>query len=167
MTKAMVEKRDTSLTAPTQYTGKAIELIVAGLKEGVDYGLIPGTKKRTLWRAGALKLCFGFGLQVIFTADTEVISMLASIKNVVAFKCTLVDRRTREVVGEGRGAAVVGGKPSTKDPNGAIKMAQKSAEIDAAIRTFALYDRFVQEADLEPGEGKTKLAVDEQGNISL
>src|SRR4051812_24546859 len=38
------------------------ELVQKTLKDGVDYGLIPHTKKPSLYKSGAERLCVGFGL---------------------------------------------------------------------------------------------------------
>ena len=54
--------------------------------------------------------------------------------------------RTGEVVSEGRGAREV---LKEKDINKAIKMAQKSAQIDAVLRTGALSEAFTQDIGRE------------------
>ena len=50
---------------------EASSLIVKVLKEGIDYGVIPGTKtKPTLLKAGAERLCNAFGLSAEFSIET-------------------------------------------------------------------------------------------------
>src|SRR5438128_1851248 len=48
-------------------------LIQNALREGVDYGVIPGTKENTLLKPGAEKLCIAFGAHPAFECvETEV-----------------------------------------------------------------------------------------------
>ena len=69
--------------------------------------------------------------------------MLGRPAGVICYICELYTKRG-ELVGEGRGAREV---LKEQDINKAIKMAQKSAQIDAVLRTGALSDAFTQ--DLE------------------
>jgi len=39
-----------------------VRFVIAAMKDGTDYGIIPGTEKRTLYKPGAEKLCTLFGL---------------------------------------------------------------------------------------------------------
>ena len=73
--------------------------------------------------------------------------MLGDIKGLVAFKCTLVNG---EFVGEGRGAASL--LKNSNDPNKTLKMAQKSAFIDAVLRASGLSDFFTQDLEDMPRE---------------
>jgi hypothetical protein len=63
------------------------------------------------------------------------------------------------VLGEGRGAGVAGVK--RRDGNGAVKIAQKSAKIDAVINTLGLSDLFTQ--DLEDTDPALTAARRESG----
>jgi predicted DNA-binding ribbon-helix-helix protein len=73
-------------------------------------------------------------------------------------------------MGEGRGSSVLGSKPNCNTPNSAVKMAEKSAHIDAVLRTFALSDRFYQ--DLEDiavettSPSTTSFVVSNDGSVS-
>jgi len=74
-----------------------------GGQDGGDYGVIPGTKKKTLLKSGAEKLCEIYGL-----ADEYV--MLREIENwesglfAYTVKCVLKSRRDDSLVGEGLGS---------------------------------------------------------------
>jgi hypothetical protein len=74
-----------------------------GGQDGGDYGVIPGTKKKTLLKSGAEKLCEIYGL-----ADEYV--MLREVENwdtglfAYTLKCVLKSRRDDSVVGEGLGS---------------------------------------------------------------
>ena len=131
----------------TEQANALISEIVSGFKQGVDYGQIPGVAKPSMYKPGAEKVCFRFNLDPQFVRDEEMYQMLPNVQNMIAFKCVLINRFTKERVGEGRGSTIVGSRPNCKDPNNATKMAQKSAQIDAALRTFALSSRFTQDVE--------------------
>jgi hypothetical protein len=116
------------------------------LQEGIDYyTLIMGNKvsKPSLSKAGSEKFLSLFNLQARFRKDAETWEMLGRPAGVLCYVCALYTKRG-EFVGEGRGAREVA---KDKDINKAIKMAQKSAQIDAILRTGSLSDYFTQ--DLE------------------
>ena len=79
------------------------------------------------------------------TQDTATWTMLGEPKGTLCYACHLLTR-TGEVVSEGRGAREV---LKEKDINKAIKMAQKSAQIDAVLRTGALSEAFTQDINDE------------------
>lgn len=108
--------------------------------EGKDYHVIQG--KKSLAKGGAEKIASIFHWTAKFEKDSEALEMLGHIAGLVAFKCTLVNG---EFVGEGRGAALL--TKNGNDPNKTLKMAQKSAFIDATLRASGLSDFFTQ--DLE------------------
>lgn len=116
------------------------------LQEGIDYyTIIMGDKvsKPSLSKAGSEKFLSLFNLQARFHKDEETWEMLGRPAGVICYVCALYTKRG-EFVGEGRGAREVA---KDKDINKAIKMAQKSAQIDAILRTGSLSDYFTQ--DLE------------------
>jgi hypothetical protein len=82
--------------------------------------------------------------------------MLGRPAGVICYVCALYTTRG-ELVGEGRGAREV---LKEKDINKAIKMAQKSAQIDAVLRTGALSDAFTQ--DLEDVQEPEEALVRQQ-----
>lgn len=74
-----------------------------GGQDGGDYGIIPGTKKKTLLKSGAEKLCEIYGL-----ADTyEVMSKVENWDTGLfdyTLKCILTSRRDDSLVGTGVGS---------------------------------------------------------------
>ena len=70
--------------------------------------------------------------------------MLGKPIDVVFYVCTLMTRNG-EVVGEGRGARSL--KKDGGDANKAIKMSEKSALIDAVLRTGALSEVYTQDIE--------------------
>ena len=74
-----------------------------GGQDGGDYGVIPGTKKKTLLKSGAEKLC-----EIYALADEYV--MVKEIENwesglfAYTLKCVLKSRRDDSLVGEGLGS---------------------------------------------------------------
>jgi hypothetical protein len=116
------------------------------LQEGIDYyTIILGNKvaKPSLSKAGSEKFLSLFNLQARFHKDTATWEMLGRPAGVLCYVCVL-STKDGTVVGEGRGARDIA---QDNDINKAIKMAQKSAQIDAILRIGALSDSFTQ--DLE------------------
>lgn len=109
--------------------------------EGKDYHIIQG--KKSLAKGGAEKIASIFQWNSTFSKDTESLEMLGQEVGLVVLKCTLA--KGNKFVGEGRGVATL--KKNAGDPNKTLKMAQKSAFIDAVLRTSGLSDFFTQ--DLE------------------
>lgn len=112
--------------------------------EGKDYHVIQG--KKSLAKGGAEKISSIFGWQAGFIKDEDVASAF-KLDGLIAFKCSLT--KANSFVGEGRGAATL--SKNNSDPNKTIKMAQKSAFIDAVLRASGLSDFFTQ--DLEDMNG--------------
>lgn len=124
-----------------------IEKVSAICVEGKDYHVIQG--KKSLAKGGAEKIASIFSWQAEFTKDGETLEMLGANSGLVCFKCTLNNKG--KFVGEGRGAASL--DKNGKDPNKTIKMAQKSAYIDAVIRASGMSDFFTQDLeDMNPAD---------------
>jgi hypothetical protein len=116
------------------------------MQEGIDYYTltIGGTvSKPSLSKAGSEKFLSLFNVHATFRKDDETWEMLGRPAGVICYICELYTKRG-ELVGEGRGAREI---LKEKDINKAIKMAQKSAQIDAVLRTGALSDAFTQDLD--------------------
>src|SRR5262249_41594283 len=123
--------------------------ISQNMQEGIDYyTLTVGGKesKPSLSKAGSEKFLSLFNLQARFRKDDETWEMLGRPAGVICYVCALYTK-SGEVVGEGRGARDV---REDKDVNKAIKMAQKSAQIDAILRTGSLSDYFTQDLEDRP-----------------
>ena len=120
------------------------------LQEGTDYySLKIGGRetKPTLSKAGSEKFLGLFQLHATFTQDDATWTMLGKPEGVLCYTCHLLTR-SGEIVGEGRGARRV--SQENGDINKAVKMAQKSATIDAVLRTGALSEAFTQDLDEAP-----------------
>lgn len=132
------------------YLAKRSEFITKVNKtmvEGKDYHVIQG--KKSLAKGGAEKIASIFGWNARFDKDGDVSDAL-KLDGLIAFRCTL--HKVDAFVGEGRGASQLA--KNNSDPNKTIKMAQKSAFIDAVLRSSGLSDFFTQ--DLGPeDEGST------------
>ena len=123
-----------------------LEYVKHNFTENVDFGPSdPRSDKKTLLKPGAEKLCRLFNTQPRWTMDKDTWLMTGSKPGVVCYLCEIVDRATGKVLGEGRGAGEVG--QQGRDVNKAVKIAEKRAEVDAALNVFCLSELFTQ--DLE------------------
>ena len=123
--------------------------ISQNMQEGIDYyTLIIGGKesKPSLSKAGSEKFLSLFNVQARFRKDDETWEMLGRPAGVICYVCALYTK-SGAFVGEGRGAREM---RQDKDINKAIKMAQKSAQIDAILRTGSLSDYFTQDLEDRP-----------------
>jgi hypothetical protein len=79
------------------------ELMKAGMSQDEHYGIIPGTnsKKPTLLKPGAEKLCLMFRLAPKFDVDTQ---ELGNGHKNITVKCTLIHINTGKFWGEGVGS---------------------------------------------------------------
>ena len=126
-----------------------IEWIRSSLVEGVDFGTIQtrrGPSKPSLWKPGAEKICGMLGLTAHFPTlrDYEQVALSGGVLENVIIRCELRDSAGR-VVAEGVGARSL--HQDNGDLNKALKMAEKSAMIDATLRCAGLSEIFTQ--DLE------------------
>lgn len=139
------------------------------LKRDVDFGVVPKTKKPTLFKSGAEKICMGYGL----LQQYELVHMdTGTEKNPIfryIFKCNLVKvvNGKEYTLSCGFGSANTAEKrngfngPYDAD-NGTIKMAQKRALVAAALAISGLSDAFTQDMENEEfmEKGKDLLATD-------
>ncbi len=123
-----------------------IQKVSAICVEGKDYHVIQG--KKSLAKGGAEKIASIFQWNAMFFKDTESLEMIGIDTGLVAFKCTL--SKGTKFVGEGRGAASLAN--NANDPNKTLKMAQKSAFIDAVLRASGLSDFFTQDLEDMPSD---------------
>jgi hypothetical protein len=115
--------------------------------QGKDYHLIQD--KKSMAKGGAEKIANIFGWTATFSKDTEAMEAFAELKGVISFVCNL--KKGTKNVGQGRGAALLG--KNGNDPNKTLKMAQKSAFIDAVIRASGLSDFYTQDLeDMSPND---------------
>lgn len=123
------------------------KFIKENLREGVDYGFAyDKAKKYTLLKPGAEKVCLLFNMEATYEVDKEIMELLpdAKAKDTICFVCNLRNRKTGNLVGQGRGSATISETYGQK-VNNTIKIAQKRAKIDAVLNTAGLSDRFTQD----------------------
>lgn len=126
-----------------------IRAIQKSLVDGVDYGSIPtkrGPSKPSLRKPGAEKICGFLGVSVRFpnAQRYEVAASQGVLIKQVVLRCELRDS-SGHVLAEGVGARDIG--KDQGDLNKSLKMAAKSAHIDATLRLAGLSEVFTQ--DLE------------------
>ena len=140
--------------------------ISQNMKEGIDYyTLTIGGKesKPSLSKAGSEKFLSLFNLQAKFRKDDETWEMLGRPAGVICYVCALYTK-SGEFVGEGRGAREV---RQDKDINKAVKMAQKSAQIDAILRTGSLSDYFTQDLEDQPEQKERTMRQQKKRIVAL
>lgn len=152
-------------------------LIGEVLQEGRDYGLIPGTQKKTLWKPGAERICDAFALRSRFSIVEREIdhdrviewkkrkkrnntwveesgTSIGLYRYVV--KCELIHRATGIVVGEAIGVASTLESRYVDRPreleNTVLKMAEKRAHVGAVLLVLGLSEMFATlDDDPDPG----------------
>jgi hypothetical protein len=126
--------------------------------QDIDYGIIPGCKKPSLYKAGAEKLCDIFA----FSKQINVINRLEDWEKGIfhyEIKATLISKRTGYIEAEGIGCCNSKEKkykdlPSFNIINTVLKMAKKRALIDAVLSATRSSGLFTQ--DIEDLEGISK-----------
>jgi hypothetical protein len=119
------------------------------LIEGIDYGQIQtkrGLSKPSLWKPGAEKICGMLGVIVSFPTLNEYENAVLNGKELkqIIIRCEIKDAQNRTIA-DGVGARTL--EQDYGDINKALKMAEKSAHIDATLRMAGLSEVFTQ--DLE------------------
>ncbi len=131
-----------------------IQWIRAALVDGIDFGSIPtkrGPSKPSLWKPGAEKITGMLGVMVAYPSlkDTEQAILNGLTLEHLMVRCELKDAAGR-VLAEGIGARSL--KQDYGDLNKCLKMAEKSAHIDAVLRLAGLSEVFTQDLeDLKAG----------------
>ena len=137
------------VTAP--FTGQQTTL-----KRDVDFGVIPGTKQPSLYKAGAQKIANAFGLLQHYTVE----SAIEDPETPLFFyrvRCDLVkiaQDGTEYVFTSGHGSANTlerrnGKNPAWDSANSTLKMAEKRALTSAVIAIAGLADAFTQDMENE------------------
>ena len=130
------------------------DVIKKTLKEGHDYGVIPGTKKTTLYKPGAEKILMMMGV----TSEYELVEKIEDYeKGFFAFTIRCLLTRNGQKITEGLGSCNTREKRYVnQDPytlsNTCLKMAKKRAQVDASLTIASLSDVFSDE-DTEPNSG--------------
>ena len=121
-----------------------VSQVLPQLVEGQDFYVIKN--KKSLAKGGSEKISSIYGYTASFEQDKDVMKSLDSVRGIVCFICNL--SKGNQIVGQGRGASTLA--KNDNDPNKTIKMSQKSAYIDAVIRTSGLSDIFTQDLETMP-----------------
>lgn len=151
MTLARAKKEDYIVTAP--FTGQQTTL-----KRGTDFGVIPGTKQPSLFKAGAQKIANAFGLLQHFTVESAIEDIKGDTP--VFFyrvRCDLVkiaQDGTEYIFTSGHGSANTLEKRNGRNlawdsANATLKMAEKRALTAAVLSVSGLSDMFTQDMENE------------------
>lgn len=130
-----------------------IEWIRSALVDGVDFGAVPlrrgGFSKPSLRKPGAEKICGMLGVTATFPTlkDYEAAALDNRELSLIILRCHLVSA-DGQIVADGVGARSV--EQDQGDVNKALKMAAKSAMIDACLRMAGLSEIFTQDLEDMP-----------------
>jgi hypothetical protein len=158
-----------------------LQFVKSHLKDGIDYGHTAFDKntgkplgRPCLKKPGSEKICIYLRLDPIFIVDQESWLMLGSPQAVLIYICFLMTKREKRealrqmrvigkeheqsiyhllCVAEGRGAYTVAQTyKGAEHLNTVVKMAQKSAQVDATLRIEGLSEIFDQDTVAENGD---------------
>ncbi len=145
------ELLDQSLARRRKNRAALMEWLWGALVQNTDYGQIKAAQKPSLWQPGAEKICGYLDLIPSFPDAEKYVEVAAGGGKIgdIVVRCFLKDASGR-LVGEGMGAREPEQNPKLNDR---IKMAQKSALIDAVKRCAGLSEVFTQDGT-EEGAGE-------------
>lgn len=115
---------------------------------GKWYPATQWTPKPSLYKPTADMLCECLALRDEYDADMDAWKQLGEPNGTFVIRCRLISMTSGELIGEGRGVRKNGQKGG--DENNAIKMAKKSAKLDAVINALGISDLFTQDEPAEP-----------------
>lgn len=126
-----------------------LDSITQALVEGVDYGRIKmggRMSKPSLFKPGAEKICAMLGVIIRYPSlpDYEQAALNGSELKQIIIRCEILDTASH-VITDGVGARTV--QQDRGDINKALKMAEKSAHIDATLRLAGLSEVFTQDIE--------------------
>lgn len=150
--RAIVEAKrmNYEIIAPTGQT--------ATLKRDVDFGVIPKTKKPSLYKSGAEKICFAYGLMQRYHIESKIEETDPEPFFFYTVRCDLVKLNMQNgqeyVFTSGYGSANTkekrnGFNGAYDAANSTLKMAQKRALVSAAISICGGSDLFTQDIEDE------------------
>ena len=147
---SIIENIDIKLVESTTRKINEFQVIVSkNLKEGKDYGTIPGTLKPTLYKPGAEKILMLLGLQSTY----EILDSTRDWKEgffQYQVRCTL--KKGETIITQGLGCCNTKEKKFKNQDaytidNTILKIAKKRSQVDASLTVASLSDIFTQ--DLE------------------
>ncbi len=142
-----------ALARRSENRGALIDWIRGALVDGVDYGAVPlrrgGYSKPSLRKPGAEKICGMLGVTASFPTlkDYEAAALDGREVRHIILRCHLATA-DGQVVADGVGARAV--EQDQGDLNKSLKMAVKSAMIDATLRMAGLSEIFTQDLEDMP-----------------
>ena len=144
----LIEK---SLTPASLHYELLHAFVSAQMQQGIDYGTIPGTKKPTLLKPGAEKLCKLFNLRPNFNLIQSVADFEKPLFH-YHYQCSLY--RSGELVGQSDGNCNSREKKYEKQQykvydlvNTICKMAQKRSLVAAVLVTCSASEFFTQDME--------------------
>ena len=148
-TLARAKKEDYIVTAP--FTGRQTTL-----KRNTDFGVIPGTKQPSLFKAGAQKIANAFGLLQRFVVESAIEDPTTPVF-FYRVRCDLIkiaQDGTEYIFTSGHGSANTmerrNGRNSAWDSaNATLKMAEKRSLTAAVLSVSGLSDLFSQDLETE------------------
>jgi hypothetical protein len=147
------------------------ELIKSELREGEDYGAEPGIPKPFLHKPGAEKIAQWHNCAPEMEVVEKTVDHDRPLYRYVV-RCSLVNRATGLVVGQGLGSAsTIERKYASRAAdleNTVLKMACKRALVAADLMTFALSGMFTQDEEaVQPDNGGAKPTPVDQKPITF
>ena len=137
------------------------------LVRGVDFGVIPKTKKPSLFKSGAEKVVMGYGLLQHYTIESKIENFGKEPFFYYLVRCDLckVYNGTEYVWTSAYGSANTSEKRNGFNSpydaaNGTLKMAQKRALTAAAISISGLSDAFTQDMENEDFMANAQTLID-------
>ena len=162
----VVNNLDTNeLTTKFENIDKFAKLVKKKMVPAIDFGTIPGTKKPSLLKPGAEKLCMLFGVSPRFEVLDKIIDHRAEVPYIYyEMKCILVHNGTGNIVGEGVGSSnsreKKNGKANPYDiANTILKMAKKRAHVDATLQLASVSNVFTQDTEDLPAGTKRSASL--------
>ena len=151
--------------------GKNYNITIGGMTSkiirDVDFGVIPKTKKPTLFKSGAEKICMAYGLLQQYHIESKIEQGGKEPFFFYNVKCNLVKVVNGEeyVLTSAYGSANTGEKrngfnSAFDSANSTLKMAQKRALVAAALSISGLSDAFTQDMENEDFMTNAKVLID-------
>lgn len=159
-----------------------LEFVAKQLRKDVDYGVIPGTPKSSLYKPGAEKLGRLFGLGARFTMTDKTMDKTQNFA-LFTYKAEIYHLKSGQVIAECEGSCnsqekkykertvwMNGKKEKEATPifdiiNTLMKMSQKRAYVGGIILAVGASDFFTQDID-DPSDAATVGAAPEMRDVS-
>lgn len=152
-------------------SGKNYNVTIGGMTtkivRDVDFGVIPKTKKPTLFKSGAEKICMGYGLLQQYEIESKIEQGGKEPFFFYNVKCKLVKvvNGVEYVLASAYGSANTSEKRNGFNSpydaaNSTLKMAQKRALVAAALSISGLSDAFTQDMENEDFMSNAKALIE-------